>query len=179
VIEIVLTPAVQALGATAGIVLLVDHTDQQMKIAGSQGYEDVTLTVWQEGPIEDHVLISDILRMQEAQYFEHAGALKKAYPDLESRTGALAAVALGRAMATVRLEARVEERTRQLKEERAAQDAFVAFTEVIGVETDLLTLVRQAITVLEGRFPGASIVYYEEKTISGKRSSGMNRSALS
>ncbi|WP_161883877.1 GAF domain-containing protein [Deinococcus alpinitundrae] len=93
VIEIILTPAVQALGAVAGIVLLVDSTDQQMKIAGSQGYEDVTRTIWQEGPIEDHQLIADILRMHEALYFEHAGALKQAYPEIESRTGALAAVA--------------------------------------------------------------------------------------
>ena len=93
VIEIVLTPAVKALGAVAGVVLLVDHTDQQMKIAGSQGYEDGALTLWQEGPIEDHVLISDILRMREALYFEYAGALKKAYPELESRTGTLEVVA--------------------------------------------------------------------------------------
>ena len=67
VTESVLTPTVKALGAVAGIVLLVDQTDQQMKIAGSQGYEDGALTLWQEGPIEDHVLISDILRMREAQ----------------------------------------------------------------------------------------------------------------
>ena len=93
VTESVLTPTVKALGAVAGIVLLVDQTDQQMKIAGSQGYEDGALTLWQEGPIEDHVLISDILRMREARYFEHMGALKEAYPDLESRTGALAATA--------------------------------------------------------------------------------------
>ena len=49
VIEIVLAPAVQALGAVAGIVLMVDQTDQQLKIAGSQGYEDGTRTIWQEG----------------------------------------------------------------------------------------------------------------------------------
>ena len=207
VIEIVLTPAVQALGATAGIVLLVDQSDQQMKIAGSQGYEDVMLTLWQEGPIEDHVLIADILRMREALYFEHAGALKEAYPELESRTGGLlpvanvtlpmflddlplgvivldfkelhhftvaerrflkilsaqCAVALGRAEVARTLEAQVEERTRQLEQERAAQAAFVAFTEAVGTESDLPTLVRQAITVLQGRFPGASIVYYEEE----------------
>ena len=221
VIEIVLTPAVQALGAVAGIVLLVDHTDQQIKIAGSQGYEDGALTLWQEGPIADHVLIADILRMREARYFEYAGALKKAYPELEGRTGGLlpvanatlpmflddkplgiivldfkephtftvaerrflkilsaqCAVALGRAEATRTLEARVEERTlqleertrqleeqtRQLGEERAAQEAFVAFTEAVGTETDLPMLVRQAIMVLQGRFPGASIVYYEEE----------------
>lgn len=93
VIEIVLTPAVKALGAVAGIVLLVDHTDQQIKIAGSQGYEDGARTVWQEGSVDDHVLIADILRMKQAMYFEHAGALRTTYPDLESRTGALAAVA--------------------------------------------------------------------------------------
>jgi len=213
VIEIVLTPAVEALGAVAGIVLLVDHTDQQLKIAGSQGYEDLKLTVWQEGPVEDHVLIADILRMGEARYFEYAGALKEAYPDLESRTGGLVAVAnatlpmfldknplgvivldfkephhftlaehrfltilsgqcavaLGRAAATLTLETRVEERTRQLEErtrqleeERAAQDAFVAFTEAVGSESDLPTLIHQAITVLQSRFPGASSGYYEE-----------------
>ena len=93
VIEIILTPSVKALGAVAGIVLLVDETDQQMKIGGSQGYEDGALTPWQEGPIADHVLISDILRMKEALYFEYAGALKEAYPQLESRTGTLEVVA--------------------------------------------------------------------------------------
>lgn len=212
VIEIALTPAVQALGAVAGIVLLVDQTDQQLKIAGSQGYEDGIPTIWQEGALEDHVLIADILRMREALYFEYAGALREAYPELESRTGGLAAIAhatlpmflddrplgvivldftephhfspeerrfltilsgqcalaLGRAQATGTLEDRVQERTRQLEvqtrrleEERAAQAAFVTFTEAVGSETDLPTLIRQAITVLQGRFPGASIVYYE------------------
>ncbi|WP_407572711.1 GAF domain-containing protein [Deinococcus altitudinis] len=207
VIEIVLAPAVQALGATAGIVLLVDQADQQLKIAGSQGYEDLNLTVWQEGKVEDHVLISDILRMQEALYFEQVGELKAAYPELERRTGALAAVssamlpmfldrrplgvivldfthphhftsaerrflkilaaqcaiALGRAEAIQTLEARVEERTRQLEEERAAQEVFVTFTEAVGSETELPSLVRQAITVLQSRFLGASIGYYEEE----------------
>ena len=175
VIEIVLTPAVQALGATAGIVLLVDETDQQMTIAGSQGYEDGVPTLWQDGPIEHHVLISDILRMKEARYFEHTGALKEAYPELEGRTGGLfpvanatlpmfldhwplgvivldftephhftpaerrfltilsgqCAVALGRAEATRTLEARVEERTRQLEEEQRAraEEALVASEE--------------------------------------------------
>jgi signal transduction histidine kinase len=203
VLEIVLTPAVQALGAVAGIVLLVDHTDQQMKIAGSQGYEDDTLTLWQEGPIEDHLLISDILRMREALYFEHAGALKAAYPDIESRTGALAAisnavlpmfldgrplgvivldftephhftlderrflktlaaqcaVALGRAEVTSTL----KQQTRSSLDDARALEAFMAFTEEVGTQTDLVQLVKQAIRVLEGRFPGSSIAYYEEQ----------------
>ena len=199
VIETVLTPAVTALGAVAGIVLLVDHTDQQLKIMGSRGYEGGPPTVWQEGASEDHVLIADILNLREAQYFEDADALKNAYPELERRTGSLAAVAnaalpmflderplgvivldftephhflpeerrflkilssqcaiaLGRAEAISRLEAHVQERTRQLEdqtrqleEERAAQAAFVAFTEAVGSETNLSRLVGQAITVL-------------------------------
>jgi len=207
VIEIVLTPALKALGAVAGIVLLVDHTDQQMKIGGSQGYEDGALTPWQEGPIADHVLISDILRMREALYFEYAGALKKAYPDLERRTGTpevvanavlpmfldnrplgvivldlmephtftpaerrflkilsgQCAVALGRVEATRTLEARVEERTRQLETERTALAAFMAFTKAVGTRTDLASLVMQAIEVLRVRFPGASIGYFEQE----------------
>ncbi|WP_407571755.1 GAF domain-containing protein [Deinococcus altitudinis] len=207
VIEIVLTPAVKAIGASAGIVLSVDETDQQLKIAGSQGYEDGPPTLWQEGPIDDNVLIADILRMKEARYFEDAGALKAAYPELERRTDGLlpvanatlpmfldgqplgvivldfiephlftpaerrflkilsaqCAIALGRAQATVLLEAQVEVRTRQLKEEQAAQEAFVAFTEAVGSETELSALVRQAITVLQSRFPGSSVVYYEEE----------------
>ena len=206
VLEIVLTPAVRALGAVAGIVLLVDQTDQQLKIAGSQGYEDVTLTIWQEGPLEDHQLISDILRMGEGRYFEEAGALKEAYPDLERRTGGLAAianaalpmfldgrplgiivldftephaftpaerrfltilaaqcaVALGRAEAIRALEARVEERTRQLEEERAALEIFVAFAEAVGSETDVQALVRQATTLLVDTC-GVDVIYVEQE----------------
>ncbi|WP_407543156.1 GAF domain-containing protein (plasmid) [Deinococcus radiomollis] len=207
VIEIVLTPAVKVLGAVAGVVLLVDQTDQQLKIAGSQGYEDGALTLWQARSIDDDVLISDILRMKKALYFEDAGSVIAAYPELERRTSTLkvvanatlpmfldgrplgvivlnftephdfppaerrfltilsgqCAVALGRAEATRTLESRVEERTRQLEEERAALAAFVAFTEAVGSEADLFSLAREAISVLLGRFPGASAAYYEEE----------------
>ncbi|MDB5045623.1 MAG: hypothetical protein JWQ08_1673 [Deinococcus sp.] len=214
VIEVVLPPAVKALGAVAGAVLLINRTDQRLKIAGSQGYAGGAPTVWQEGSLEDHVLIADILRREEALYFESAGALKAAYPELESRTGGLAAIAnatlpmfldhrplgvivldfkephhfpqaerrflrilsaqcalaLGRVEATGTLEARVEDRTRQLleqarqlEEERQAQAAFVTFTEAVGSETALPILIRQAMSVLQGRFPRASIGYYEEE----------------
>jgi GAF domain-containing protein len=71
------------------------------------------------------------------------------------------AVALGRADATRTLEARVEAWTRQLEEERAALAAFLAFTETVGSETDLLVLVRQAFTVIQSRFPGSTVGYYE------------------
>ncbi|MGY2896984.1 sensor histidine kinase [Deinococcus sp. UYEF24] len=39
----------------------------------------------------------------------------------------------------------------------------MAFTEAIGTQTDLVELVKQAIRVLEGRFPGVSVAYYEKQ----------------
>jgi len=59
-------PAVQSLGAIAGVMPPVNQAGQQP--------------------------ISDILHMREAAYFEHVGSLKDACPDLESRIGALVAV---------------------------------------------------------------------------------------
>ena len=50
--------------------------------------------------------------------------------------------------------------TQQLQERTAGLDAFVAFTEAVGTETDLLTLAQQAIAVLRGRFDDGSIGYY-------------------
>ena len=218
VIEIVLTPAVQAVGAVAGIVLLVNRPDQQLTIAGSQGYEDGVPTLWQADSAQDHVLIADLLRLREAQYFEHVGALEAAYPELARRTGgrtvvanaalpmfldnrplgvivldftephhfppaeqrfltilaAQCAIALGRAEATRTLEARVEERTRQLaertrqmeehtqrlQEESEALEAFARFTETSTHTLDALTLALEAHTVLRAIL-GVEVDYSE------------------
>ena len=58
------------------------------------------------------------------------------------------------------LERQVAERTRQALQDARAQEAFMAFTEAVGSETDLLVLARQAITVLRARFQDGSIGYY-------------------
>ncbi|UQN10074.1 PAS domain-containing protein [Deinococcus sp. QL22] len=60
------------------------------------------------------------------------------------------------------LEARVTQRTQQLLEERAAQEAFVAFTEAVGTETDVLTLARQAIAMLRLLFADGTVIYYKQ-----------------
>ncbi|MFC4453438.1 GAF domain-containing protein [Deinococcus sonorensis] len=70
------------------------------------------------------------------------------------------AVALGRAVGLEQLD-RLQGRTRQIEMAARAQDAFMAFSDAIGTETDLLALARQAIEVLRARFPDASIGYYE------------------
>ncbi|MGY2897063.1 GAF domain-containing protein [Deinococcus sp. UYEF24] len=206
-LEVVLRPALQALGAIGGAVLLVDATGLSLRLAARQGYVPGALIIWQDGSVEDPGPVADVLRTREALYFEHADKLIGLYPELEARTGAVAAVAiavlpmvlddrpigslvldfrephtftleerrflrtlashcaiaLDRADSLRRLERQLEERTLTLLKDARAQEAFVAFTEVVGSETDLPTLVRQAIKVLEGRFPGASIVYYEQE----------------
>lgn len=59
------------------------------------------------------------------------------------------------------LEARVEERTRELEGERAALDAFVAFAETAGTQIDTRALARHAIEVLRRTLGDVSVVYYE------------------
>lgn len=52
--------------------------------------------------------------------------------------------------------------TRQLREERAALEAFTAFTEAAGTQTDVLALSRQAFDVLRTRFSDTSTAVYHE-----------------
>ncbi|GAA5534213.1 GAF domain-containing protein [Deinococcus aluminii] len=79
--------------------------------------------------------------------------------DLLRRAAGTLGLALERAAAAAQLEAR----TRQIEEAARAQQAFIAFSEAAGTETDVLALVRQAIEVLRVRFPEGSIGYYERE----------------
>ena len=207
VLYVVLRPALQALAALAGGVLLVDETGRSLRMAAQRGYVTSRPILWQDGPLEDQGPATDVLRTQEALYFEHAGELVAVYPELEEKTGAVAAVAtavlpmfldgrplgtlvldfnephtfmpeerrflralaaqcavaLGRAEGFRLLEQQLEVRTRTNLEDTQAHEAFVAFTEAIGSETDLAPLVRQAITLLQNRFSGATIIYCEQE----------------
>ncbi|WP_189090051.1 GAF domain-containing protein [Deinococcus ruber] len=73
---------------------------------------------------------------------------------------AQAAIALGRAQGLGQLEHRVQARTRELNEQRAALNAFVTFAEAAGTVTDELTLARQALETVEVLFPGCNTSYY-------------------
>lgn len=204
VFGVVLTPALQALDAVAGAVLLVDQTGTRLETAARQGYEEEAQTLWQDGPLDGNVPAGDALERHEALFFEEEGNLVRAYPELEARTGGVAAVAtavlpmflddqalgviildfkephkftdeetrflrtlasqcalaVGRTRLLTSLQRQVEERTRRIEEEARAQEAFVAFTEAVGTETDLLALARQAIAVLRDRFQDGSIAYH-------------------
>ena len=207
VLDGVLRPALQGLGAVGGMVLLVDETGLHLRLAAHHGYVPGVRVIWQDGLLDDQGPATDVLRTREGLYFEHADELRVVYPDLEVQTGAVAAVAiavlpmfldgrplgslvldfkephiftleerrflrtlasqcavaLGRADSLHQLVRQLAERTRTLLDDAQAQNAFVDFTEAVGSGADLPTLVQQAITVLQGRFPEASIVYYEEE----------------
>ena len=207
VLGVMLSPAIQGLGALAGVVLLLDEDAHTLRVATCQGYVAALPILWQDGPLDNQVPAADVLRTQEALYFEDTGELTGVYPDLEAQTGAVAsvatavlpmfldgrplgtlvldfeephtftreerrflrtlasqcAVALGRADSLRLLEWHLAERTRTSLEDSQAHEAFVAFTEAVGSETDLVQLVGRAITVLQIRFPAATIIYYEEE----------------
>ena len=68
------------------------------------------------------------------------------------------------------LEAQVAARTLQIESQARAQDAFVAFTEAVGSETDDLALALQAIEVLLLHFPADSAGFYFRRTDESGRS---------
>lgn len=204
VFRVVLTPALEALKAVAGAVLVVDEGQKTLTLAATQGYEAGAQTLWQDGPLDETVPAGDALKRREGLFFEHPGELVRAYPELETRTGGVAAVAtavlpmflderplgtiildfrephtftqderrflrtlaaqcavaLGRARLMTDLQRQVQERSGQLETDARAHEAFMAFTEAVGTETDLLALARQAIRVLRARFQDGSIGYY-------------------
>jgi len=203
VFGIVLAPALDALHALAGTVLLVDDTATLLLRVAHHGHAPHSL--WQDSPLHAPVPAHDALQRREALFFEHPGALLLAYPDLETRTGGRAAVAtailpmivgdrplgalildfqdphhftsaevrflrtlaaqcgvaLERAQLQHSLEARVAARTAQLEEQRAALDAFVAYKEAVGSESDVLALARQAVRVVQASLEYVSAAYYE------------------
>ena len=55
------------------------------------------------------------------------------------------------------------EQAQELEAESRAREAFTAFTEAVGTQTDVLALAQQAIEVLHSRFAQASVGYYERE----------------
>lgn len=91
VLDATLAPAIQALSAVSGAILLLDPDTQCLTIAAMRGHAGQTL--WQDGPLTPQTPAGDALMNRHPLYFEHAGALTSAYPHLEEHTGGIAAVA--------------------------------------------------------------------------------------
>ncbi|UQN09351.1 ATP-binding protein [Deinococcus sp. QL22] len=82
VFEIVLHPALQALGAVAGAILLLHETGDGLRVAATHGYGEGEQMLWQDGTLDAFAPTEDALWRREALYFEHQEALIAAYPDL-------------------------------------------------------------------------------------------------
>lgn len=87
VFDIVLTPALEAVGAVAGVVLLVGEEAQALHLAATQGHEPDLKASRQAGHLDHELPAGDALQRQEALFFESYDALTRSYPALEPRTG--------------------------------------------------------------------------------------------
>ncbi|GGR41423.1 hypothetical protein GCM10008957_56710 [Deinococcus ruber] len=61
------------------------------------------------------------------------------------------------------LERQVQDRVRQLNTTAQAHQAFMAFTEAVGIQTDVAVLAKEAVKILQHHFPNASIGYYSRE----------------
>jgi len=93
VLSAALQPAMEALNAVAGAILLLHPETHCLSVAALQGHD--AQTVWQDGPLSPETPAGDVIATRHPLYFEHAGALKAAYPQLEAHTGGIASVATG------------------------------------------------------------------------------------
>ncbi len=70
VFGVVLRPALEAVGAVAGAVLLVGPAGDCLEIAATHGHADGAQTVWQGGRLDDRGAAWDALKQQAALFFE-------------------------------------------------------------------------------------------------------------
>ncbi|WP_161880985.1 GAF domain-containing protein [Deinococcus alpinitundrae] len=90
VFEIILQDALEALSGVAGAVLLVEGA--RLRVAARRGPAQEA-GVWQAAALDESGPAADALRLGQPLFFRASGELVSAYPDLEARTGGLAAVA--------------------------------------------------------------------------------------
>ncbi|AFZ69485.1 GAF domain-containing protein [Deinococcus peraridilitoris] len=90
IFEFILRPALAVLGATAGMVLLVQG--DALNVTAQYGQDAGIKSVWQDGPLSDRTPATAVLRTREPWLVEHSETLTATYPDLEARTGGKVAV---------------------------------------------------------------------------------------
>jgi signal transduction histidine kinase len=94
VLQIILEPALEALGAVAGSVMLLSADRQRLDLAQFEDHTPGTASsIWQSGPLSHSTPATDTLKRREPLFFERAGDLVAAYLELEAQTGGQAAVA--------------------------------------------------------------------------------------
>ncbi|ADV68263.1 ATP-binding protein [Deinococcus maricopensis] len=93
VFDVILHPAVDALGAAAGTVLLRQAGQPELHRAASAGYPALAASIWQGALVGDDGPAADALARRTPLFFEQDRALARAYPAVEARTGTTAPIA--------------------------------------------------------------------------------------
>ncbi|CAM3174903.1 Diguanylate cyclase/phosphodiesterase (GGDEF & EAL domains) with PAS/PAC sensor(S) [Deinococcus saxicola] len=90
VFRVILHSALEALGAEAGTVLLLEAG--HLRAVAAAGQADV-VSLWQDGPLRMNTPTADVIHGQSPLFFGHLDELLAAYGALEKRTGGRATVA--------------------------------------------------------------------------------------
>jgi diguanylate cyclase (GGDEF)-like protein len=90
VFQVILKPALEALGAEAGTVLLLEG--DQLRAVAASGWGGV-VSLWQDGPLSMNSPTADAIHSGQPLFFKHSEELTAAYPSLEERTKGRATVA--------------------------------------------------------------------------------------
>ncbi|HEU4979603.1 MAG TPA: SpoIIE family protein phosphatase [Solirubrobacterales bacterium] len=96
-IEVLLEQAVDALGAVAGAVGLVDESGEEVELAGHLGYSEAGLAGWDRFPLEDDVPMSVAMRSGDPIWASSAEELRARFSGLVEaplRPGSLAVIPL-------------------------------------------------------------------------------------
>lgn len=93
VFDVVLRPALEAVDAVAGAVLLVGAAGDCLEIAATHGHAGGAQSVWQGGRLDDRGVAWDALKQQAPLFFEDEDKLTAAYPGFREALGDVAPVA--------------------------------------------------------------------------------------
>ncbi|MDQ3031718.1 MAG: ATP-binding protein [Myxococcota bacterium] len=88
VADVLLAQGLDALGADAGVVMLLDPTEQTLELAGSAGCLPEEAARWRALPMQADAPVSEAVRTGEPLFFETAGAVLDRYPALRDLANA-------------------------------------------------------------------------------------------
>jgi len=189
IVRIVLQSVLVALNGTAGVVLLMNDAEGRLEVAASEGLEGAAQACWLENLTVEPGPVADAIDQQQPRFVVRD---ERAEPPAPASTGIIPMVLENRSLGAVLIGFQephpftAEEqgflklmaahcavairRVRQsqaqqalIQERTAALDAFAAFTEAVGLETDQLLLAQQAMQVIRSNLTQVSTAYYEQE----------------
>lgn len=83
VAKVVVTQGTASLGAAAGVIALLSHSDDILQIVQAVGYPQDIIDSWQQFHLDTPAPLSDTVRTGEAIFLENQTVFLAAYPDLQ------------------------------------------------------------------------------------------------